>query len=173
MKDETENQGAASASSSLVLRGVEESDLAVLFEFHSDPEAVHMAAFTAEDPADRDAHRAHWTKILAAPTVRARSIVRDGELLGSVLSYEEAGKPEITYWIGRRYWGQGVATGALALFLAEVDTRRPMRARAARDNAASLRVLEKCGFAVVGAARGFANARATEIDEVELELAGN
>ena len=45
-----------------------------------------------------------------------------------------------------------------------------MRARAAADNAASARVLAKCGFRVVGEARGFANARGEEIDELEFEL---
>ena len=43
-------------------------------------------------------------------------------------------------------------------------------ARAAADNAASLRVLAKCGFEVVGEDRGFANARGEEIDEYVLEL---
>jgi L-amino acid N-acyltransferase YncA len=41
---------------------------------------------------------------------------------------------------------------------------------AAKDNVASLRVLEKCGFTVVGYEKGFANARGEEIEEVILEL---
>ena len=153
------------------LRAVSESDLDVLFEFERDPEAVHMAAFTHEDPSDREAFLAHWRRILKAPSVIARTITRGGAVLGSVLSYEEEGSPEVTYWIGRPHWGQGVATEALGQFLKSVDPRRPMRARAAKDNVASIRVLEKCGFVVVAEARGFANARGAEIDEVELELA--
>jgi RimJ/RimL family protein N-acetyltransferase len=47
---------------------------------------------------------------------------------------------------------------------------RPLHARAAADNIASVRVLEKCGFVVTGHDRGFANARGTEIDEVLLTL---
>ncbi len=155
----------------LTLRDVIGSDLTVFFEYECDPEAVHMAAFTPKDPADHDAFTAHWTKMLEADSVIVRSIVRDGDVLGSVLSYEESGKPEVTYWIGRQYWGQGVATEALKLFLATVDTRRPMRARAAKDNVASIRVLAKCGFEVIEEARGFANARGAEIDELVLELA--
>jgi RimJ/RimL family protein N-acetyltransferase len=156
----------------LLLRDVADSDLAVFFEHQSDSKAVHMAAFTRKNPADQDAFLAHWTEILSAPSVRARSIVQSGEVLGSVLSYEESGKPEVTYWIGRQYWGKGVATKALSLFLANVDTRRPMRARAAKDNVASIRVLEKCGFKVIEEAKGFANAREAEIDELVLELTG-
>jgi RimJ/RimL family protein N-acetyltransferase len=48
---------------------------------------------------------------------------------------------------------------------------RPLYARAAADNAGSVRVLEKCGFVLTGHERGFANARGEEIDEVVLTLA--
>ncbi len=156
----------------LELRELVDSDLDVIFEFECDPESIQMAAFTSEDPTDHDGFMAHWTKIRASPIVTIRCIVRGEEVLGSVISFEVEGDPEITYWIGRQYWGQGVATEALRLFLETVDTRRPMRARCAKDNVASLRVLEKCGFKVVAEARGFANARGTEIDELELELGG-
>ena len=82
-----------------------------------------------------------------------------------------SGPPEVSYWIGREYWGQGVATRALTALLALV-TVRPLYGRAAKDNFASLRVMEKCGFQVVGAERGFANARGEEIDELILRLEG-
>jgi RimJ/RimL family protein N-acetyltransferase len=154
----------------VALREVMDADLLVFFENESDREAVHMAAFTRKDPSDRQAFMAHWRKILAAPSVIARTIVRGGEVVGSVMSYEDSGGPEVTYWLGRSYWGEGIATRALTMFLAEVDIRRPMRARAAKDNAGSVRVLEKCGFRVVGQARGFANARGMEIEELILEL---
>ena len=153
-----------------MLREVAESDLSVFFEFESNPEAVHMAAFTSENPSDREASLAHWKRILSSPSVIARTIVQGDNVLGNVLSYEESGRPEVTYWIGRQYWGQGIATEALALFLQTVDTRRPMRARAAKDNLASIRILEKCGFHAIEETRGFANARGAEIEEVEFEL---
>ena len=158
-------------SQSLTLREVEDSDLPTFYEFECDQESIHMAAFTSEDPTNREGFEKHWAMIRQAPSVTIRSIVRENDILGSVLSYEEEGAREVTYWIGRQYWGQGVATEALKAFLESVDTQRPMRARAAKDNVASLRVLEKCGFIVTGEARGFANARGEEIDELELELA--
>ena len=58
---------------------------------------------------------------------------------------------------------------ALSEFL-PVQNTRPLYARAAKDNVASLRVLAKCGFMVSGYDRGFANARGQEIDEVVLKL---
>jgi RimJ/RimL family protein N-acetyltransferase len=46
---------------------------------------------------------------------------------------------------------------------------RPIYARVARDNFGSRRVLEKCGFKIIGESKGFANARGEEIEEL-LEL---
>lgn len=129
-----------------------------------------MAAFTPKDPADREAFTAHWDRILADATVVIRTVVLDGQVAGSVLSYEECGKPEVSYWIGRAYWGQGVATRALADFLEHANATRPIYARVAKDNVASIRVLEKCGFTTVSEETGFANARGEEIAELVLEL---
>jgi len=51
-----------------------------------------------------------------------------------------------------------------------VDPSRPLHARVAYDNVASLRVLEKCGFRVVATERSFAEARSGEIEEFVLQL---
>jgi len=156
--------------SALRLRDVEEEDLAVFFERHLDPEACWMAAFTAKDPTNRDAFRTHWRRLLSDATVAAKTIVFNNQVAGSVMSYEDDHGPEVTYWLGRSFWGQGIATQALRAFLAQVNTARPIHARVAKDNAASLRVLEKNGFVVISEDKGFANARGTEIEEWLLEL---
>jgi RimJ/RimL family protein N-acetyltransferase len=135
-----------------------------------DREATYMAAFTARDPTDREAFAAHWDRILADETVMVRTVLLDAQVAGYVLSYETSGRPEVTYWLGKAYWGRGLATRALARFLAHENRTRPIYARVARDNAASRRVLKKCGFKVIGEDRGFANARGQEIDELILEL---
>jgi RimJ/RimL family protein N-acetyltransferase len=67
------------------------------------------------------------------------------------------------------FWGKGIATAALSRFL-DVVTERPLFGRAAADNTASLRVLEKCVFVVTGRGKGFANARGAEVDELILML---
>jgi RimJ/RimL family protein N-acetyltransferase len=156
--------------SDLVMRDVIEDDLAIFFEQQLDPEANYMAAFTAKDPTNREAFTAHWRRILADATVIIKTIVCAGQVVGSVLSYEEAGKPEVSYWFGREYWGKGFATQALSDFLAHGNQARPIYARIAKDNLGSRRVLEKCGFTMIGEARGFANARGEEIEELLLEL---
>lgn len=154
--------------SDIILREVLPSDLPIFFEFNRDPVAVHMAAFTSADPDDRAAFDAHWTRILARPDVVNRTIVVDGQVVGSVASFVMEGETEVTYWLGRDFWGRGIATAALAEFLQE-QTTRPLFARAAKDNAGSLRVLEKCGFVIIGEDRGYANARGREIEEYILE----
>ena len=154
----------------LRLRHVVEGDLPLYFEFQLDPVANHMAAFIARDPADFEAFTEHWKKIIADPTTINRTIVCDGRVVGSVSSYEESGKPEVTYWIGRDYWGRGIATRALTAFLAQVNTTRPIYARVAQDNRGSRRILEKCGFQIIAETKGFANARGQEIDALLLEL---
>ncbi|GAA3966394.1 GNAT family N-acetyltransferase [Streptomyces marokkonensis] len=154
----------------IALREVHDSDLPVFFRQMNDPEALSMAAFTPEDPADRDAFEAHWRKIRASLAV-VRTILGDGDVIGSAAVYGEPGEREVTYWVDRAHWGRGVATAALRVLLAEVRDR-PLYARAAADNTGSRRVLEKCGFVTSARARGFAPARGEEIDEVVLHLAG-
>jgi RimJ/RimL family protein N-acetyltransferase len=152
-----------------VLREVRDEDLAVLFEQWADPVAAHMAAFTAPDHMARDAFERRWSRIRADETMLARAIVVDGEVAGSISSWGGPDEREVTYWIGRSYWGKGIATDALNAFLT-VDRSRPLHARVAYDNVASLRVLEKCGFRVIATERSLAQARSTEIEEFVLRL---
>jgi RimJ/RimL family protein N-acetyltransferase len=151
------------------LREVRDEDLPLLFEQWADPVAVHMAAFTAPDHMDWDAFERRWSRLRADETVLARAIVVDGDVAGTIGSWGDSGEREVTYWIGRSYWGKGIATDALNAFLA-VDRSRPLHARVASDNVASRRVLEKCGFRVIATERNVAEARSAEIEELVLRL---
>jgi RimJ/RimL family protein N-acetyltransferase len=152
------------------LRDVADGDLDVFFEHWTDPESNRMAAFTAEHPDDRAAFDARWARLRADPSIAARTIVADGVVVGSISSWDNEGTRELTYWLAREHWGKGIATRALARFLARVEQTRPVAAAAAFDNVGSQRVLEKCGFVRVGTGRGFANARGEEIDELLFRL---
>lgn len=156
----------------IVLRDVTDDDLPIFFDQQLDPDASYMAAFTSKDPTDRDAFMAHWARIRADETIINRTILCDGQVAGSVASFEDAGQLEVTYWLGREFWGKGIATKALAALL-EYQTTRPIYARAAKDNAASLRVLQKCGFVITGEDKGYANARGEVIEEYLLTLAAD
>lgn len=153
------------------LRPVEDRDYDALFEMMRDPEAVWMAAFTATDPDDREDFNNRLTRHRNTPDITLRAVLSDGVLVGSVSSFLMEGDIEVSYWIDRAAWGRGIATAALRLLLREV-TVRPVFARAAADNAGSLRVLRKCGFEIVGGAVSFAAGRNTKIDEEILRLDG-
>jgi len=153
----------------VALRPVEARDLDAIFDQMRDPDSVRMAAFTAQDPSDRSAFDAHMEKIMSSSENVLRAIICDSRLVGTVSSYVWDGTTEVTYWVERGSWGQGIATRALELLLAETAVR-PIRARAASDNAGSLRVLEKAGFKPIATAVSFAPARGAEIEETILEL---
>lgn len=155
---------------SLHLRDVLETDLSIFFGQQLDREANYLAAFTSSDPTDRDDILARWKKVLADPSVIFKTIILDGQIVGSVLSYEEATLPQVSYWIGQEHWGQGIATRALTEFLTHCNLARPLYARAIKDNHRSLRVLEKCGFTITGERKGFAHARGSQADEYTLIL---
>lgn len=150
---------------SIKLREVTPADLPIFFEQQLDPEANYMAAFTAKDPTNRQAFDAHWYKVLADKTITIRTILYNNKVAGSVLCHSWDGEPELSYWLGREYWGKGIATHALAFFL-ELLLVRPLTARVARDNIASIRVLEKNGFELSGEGKWFSNARGIEVDEL-------
>lgn len=153
----------------IALRPVSDADIPHFFNHQLDPVANYMAAFTPDDPGDWEAFLARWTMNRANESNINRTILRGDEVAGYIVCYEELGRPEVSYWLDRRHWGSGVATQALRLFLAQLP-ERPIYARVATDNHASLRVLQKCGFVIIGQDRGFANARQTEVDEFILRL---
>jgi RimJ/RimL family protein N-acetyltransferase len=151
------------------LRDVLDSDLPIFFEQERDPDATFMAAFTPNDPNDHAAFMAHWTKIRNDDSVINQTILADEKVAGYVAHFPLFGDPAVAYWIGKEYWGKGITTQALTLFLEQVKTR-PLYARAVKDNIGSIRVLQKCGFIISGEDKGFANARSAEVEEYILVL---
>lgn len=148
----------------IILRGVTEADLPILFEFQREPEANEMAAFPARSEIE---FFRHWReRILVNPDVIMQAIEWDGQLVGHVAAFNRDGRRLIGYWIGKRYWGRGLATAAVTEFLASRETTRPLSAFVAVRNVASFRVLQKCGFRQAGKA-----IRASDgIDELRMEL---
>ena len=153
----------------VALRPVGDSDLDALFDQMRNPESVWMAAFTSKDPNDREAFDRHMAKVRTSPDNTLCAVTSDGYLVGSVASFVVEGDTEVTYWIDRAFWGQGIASRALALLLDMVAVR-PLHARAASDNAGSLKVLQKAGFTIIDTEVSYANARHAEIEETILRL---
>ncbi|MBM7553213.1 GNAT family N-acetyltransferase [Thalassobacillus pellis] len=153
----------------IILRNVIEDDLPVFFKHQQDPDANHMAAFTSKEPGDWNSFLTHWNKILADKNIIKQTITVQNNVAGNILCFEQLGVPGVSYWIGKEYWGKGIATNALREFLKYV-TVRPLYARAAKDNIRSLKVLENCGFTISGEDRVFSNARGEEVEEFVLIL---
>jgi RimJ/RimL family protein N-acetyltransferase len=125
-------------------------DLPTLFVHQLDPEACRLAAFRSRD---REAFFAHWTThILGNPAAVWRTILANHQVAGHIGAWTDAdsGDRLVGYWIGRELWGRGIASAAMLQFL-EWESTRPLSARVAKHNLGSIRVLEKAGFARVGA----------------------
>ena len=148
------------------IRDVTESDLPILYEQQLDPEATAMAAFPSRD---HDAFMAHWKKIMAYENNLIKTISYAGEVAGYILSWEMEGEREVGYWLGKEYWGKGIATQAVTEYVNSVQTR-PLMAHVARHNIGSRRVLEKCGFKVIGEDK-YTNPAGVEVEEFVLKLA--
>jgi RimJ/RimL family protein N-acetyltransferase len=146
-----------------VLRRAEPDDIAVFFEQQADPAAAAVAAFPSRE---RVAHDEPWARILGDSSCVARAIVLlDGQIVGNIGSFDIEGERHVVYWIGREHWGQGHATRALTELVTEFP-ERPLYAHVAEHNTASMRVLAKCGFVVVGEAQE----RGDPVKEIVLRL---
>jgi RimJ/RimL family protein N-acetyltransferase len=148
------------------LRDVIETDLLIFFEQQSDPEATQMAALPARN---RETFMAHWTRIMGDDSILIKTILCDGSVAGNIVSFDQLGEREVGYWLGKEYWGKGIATRALVKFLEYVETR-PLYAHVAKHNIASRRVLEKCGFIVWGEDSFYSQAFGRNIEEYILIL---
>jgi RimJ/RimL family protein N-acetyltransferase len=132
------------------LREVEKSDLEVFFEQEHDPEATRRSRFV---PRERERFMTHWTtRILGDPTVLVRTVTVNAEPAGSLVAWWDEDRRFLGYWLGRQYWGRGIGTRALTLFLREEGTR-PLHADPFAGNTGSVRLLEKCGFRRTGILR--------------------
>ncbi len=57
---------------------------------------------------------AHWAKIMANETDILKTILFEGQAAGNIVSWKQDGQREVGYWLGREYWGKGIATWALS-----------------------------------------------------------
>jgi RimJ/RimL family protein N-acetyltransferase len=157
---------SADTTSDIRLRDVDEADFEFFFEHQRDPVANEMADFPARE---RDMFMARWAEILRDETVTARTVLLHDRVAGHVESFDRSGIREVGYWLGRAYWGRGVGTMALTEFLGH-EKKRPLYARVAVHNLASIRVLQKCGFTVSTEGDGLQVEPIDDVEEVILKL---
>ena len=131
------------------LRPVNDDDLPIFFVHQLDPEATKLASFPSRD---REAFFAHWTtNILGNPATACRAILVGNHVAGYLGAWTDATSNDrlIGYWLGREFWGRGIASATLAQFI-QFESTRPLRAHVAKHNHGSIRVLEKAGFMRAG-----------------------
>ncbi|WP_396667808.1 GNAT family N-acetyltransferase [Microbacterium sp. R86528] len=151
------------------LRELGDDDLDAIFEMMRDSAAVELAAFTASDPDDRTRFDEWIARERGNPDVSMHVVTEDGGFAGTAATFMADGDREVTYWIARHAWGRGVATAALQLLVSREATR-PLFARAASHNLASIAVLEKCGFTEVTRNVDFAPGLGRQVEEIVFTL---
>ncbi len=151
------------------LRAFDDDDLDAVFEMMRDPEAIAMAAFTAEDPDDREAFDAWIARQRTTEDVLCLVVTENGGFAGTAAAFTVDGDREVSFWIARHAWGRGVATEALRLLVSH-EPIRPLFARAAAHNAGSIAVLTKVGFTEVSRNVDFAPGVGREIEEIVFTL---
>jgi RimJ/RimL family protein N-acetyltransferase len=130
----------------VTLRPVEAGDLPVFYDHQRDPEGARRVGWV---PRDRAAFDTHWAKVLADPANLLRTVLVDGAVAGSIMSWTNGDRREVGYWLGNEFWGRGVGTVALRAYL-DVETHRPLYADPIGTNAASIALLRRCGFVDAG-----------------------
>jgi len=153
------------------LRNVRKADLPDLFDQQNDAGAHQMVGITSHEPDDREAYFNKWERILPDPDVNTRAILYDGRIAGNIHCFLApwSQKWEVGYWLGREFWGLGIASKALKQFL-EIEKRRPLFATASAHNKASVAVLEKCGFEKIAKNKVVIERTGREIEEFAFRL---
>ncbi|HIP23511.1 MAG TPA: N-acetyltransferase [Rhodobacteraceae bacterium] len=93
----------------------------------------------------------------------------DGKLAGTIGGMSRG----IGYMLGRKFWGRGVGTWAVREMVQrmfEDSDIGEVTASAWQDNAASARVLEKCGFRPTGAGEFYGKARGETLEYNDFSL---
>ena len=81
------------------------------------------------------------------------AVIVDDEIVACVSWWPEGdGDVEVGYWVGKDYWGKGLASRALAMLLElpEIPKNKRLVAKVLEGNTASERVLLKNGFVFTG-----------------------
>ncbi|MEO1199256.1 MAG: GNAT family N-acetyltransferase [Pseudomonadota bacterium] len=171
---------APGTSGKIALRRFSEADASRIADLAND---VAVTRFTSRMPypyalSDAQAFLADIAARSEPGADEAFAITLDG-LLAGCIAYEPArlgdqvpaDALEIGYWLGRPYWGKGIATAAvrqLLVYLEETVPGWPIAAGVFETNPASMRVLQKTGFVEIGCGTCVTPAR--DVDSVPARL---
>jgi RimJ/RimL family protein N-acetyltransferase len=115
--------------------------------------AIYEVLSRLPHPYDESHGRDFVENIARGETEFAWAILRDGHYIGTIgLHLLPDLLPELGYWLGEPYWGQGYATEAAIAVVAAARAAgaTALRSRALLTNAGSRNVLRKAGFTETG-----------------------
>ena len=136
------------------LRRYRSDDVDALQSIADDPGVAGMLRDIFPNPYTRNDAEEWITRATGGLQENSFAIETDGELAGGagfeVFKNEARVTAEIGYWLGRRFWGRGIATAAVGALVPWVFDRNAevirLEACIYHTNPASVRVLEKNGF---------------------------
>jgi ribosomal-protein-alanine N-acetyltransferase len=138
------------------LRGMESEDKNLLIRYLNNQDVVRFLSSKIPQPyTDQDAE--WWVEVGSKQGGTVRAIEYHGLFCGVIGAvrqhFEYSHCAEIGYWLGREYWGKGIATEAVIkltqLVFADSKLQR-LYAPVFSANKASMRVLEKAGYKLEG-----------------------
>ena len=156
MNGKTDDEGAVIETQRLILRRPRPLDAAALALLANNPRVVENTGRLPYPYGETDARQ--WiARVVADREARFVIALRppDGDLVGAIGfdRLEDGDSPDLGYWLGVSHWGRGYATeAARAVIDFAFDTYgfERLAAGCRITNAASRRVLEKCGFQYCG-----------------------
>lgn len=145
----------------LVMRALRPADAGRMRELLSDPKVTEQLAIFSQPPTDEELD--NWIGS-AVPDAAAGEDYRLGIyqpatdlLIGNIglhPKWPEGEEADFGYWLGAEFWGQGYAGEAAGRLIADAKVLTPslqkLTATTAPGNAASIKLLEKLGFAAAG-----------------------
>jgi RimJ/RimL family protein N-acetyltransferase len=176
------------SSGRLLLRPLQSGDIEPLFALFNNWNVVRLLSSPPWPYARKDAesyvHRAVHDTVDSESFLRGSeiplAITRSDELIGCIgvrarpaSHLQRSPGPNLGYWLGEPYWGQGYMTEAARALIAHTFDCLAVDAifcGAFTDNSASLRVQEKLGFVDVGETMLHSNPRDGEFPHVNTEL---
>jgi RimJ/RimL family protein N-acetyltransferase len=163
----------------LVLRPLREGDDAPIFALFAN---WNVQRFLSSPPSPYKAEHARdfVRRRVGETQTPTMAITLDNALIGMVdvivkpaSAVQRERGYSLGYWLGEPYWGHGYMSEAARAFIAHVFATIPddtIYSGAFRDNAASLRIQDKLGFARDGEAMLFANPAGKEMPHVATSI---
>jgi len=156
-----------------ILRSYMPQDLEALVSLANDPDVSLNMRDLFPSPYTLEDGKA-WLALATGDLKDNNFVVEvDGQYAGGagfqIGKAEEHITAEIGYWLGRRYWGRGIATGVVSARVQWIFEHHPeiirLQACTYHTNPASARVLEKNGFRLEGVMRRSVTKRGNILDK--------